>query len=81
MHEIWYVLNGHGEIWRRDPEGHEEVTLLAAGTAIDLPLGTAFQFRSTGLGPLAVVILTMPRWPGPQEAIMGDGPWSATAST
>jgi mannose-6-phosphate isomerase-like protein (cupin superfamily) len=78
VHEIWFVVDGHGEIWRRDPEGREEVTLLAAGTAIDLPLGTTFQFRGTGRGPLAVIILTMPRWPGPDEAIVSNGPWSAT---
>jgi mannose-6-phosphate isomerase-like protein (cupin superfamily) len=78
VHEIWYVVDGHGEIWRCDPEGHEAVTLLAAGTAIDLPLGTTFQFRSTGRDPLAVIILTMPRWPGPDEAIISKGPWSAT---
>ena len=43
--EFWYVLEGHGEIWRDN--GLEScVTTLVAGTSIDIPVGTAFLYRN-----------------------------------
>ena len=36
---------------------------------LTIPLGTHFQFRSLGPGPLAAVAVTMPPWPGPDEAV------------
>jgi quercetin dioxygenase-like cupin family protein len=45
--EFWHVLSGRGEIWRRDESG-EEVTVLTPGVSIDIPVGTAFQYRCTG---------------------------------
>jgi mannose-6-phosphate isomerase-like protein (cupin superfamily) len=73
--EIWYVVNGDGELWRRDVEG-EQTVVLAPGVCVTVPAGTAFQFRSTGDEALAVVAVTMPPWPGPTEATVVDGPWS-----
>jgi mannose-6-phosphate isomerase-like protein (cupin superfamily) len=49
--EFWYVLEGEGEIWRRDGES-EAVTPLHAGVSIDIPVGTAFQYRCLGPRPL-----------------------------
>ena len=46
--EYWYVLSGEGEIWRRAPDGHEGTTRLIPGVCVDIPLGTAFQYRCTG---------------------------------
>ncbi|HEY7562602.1 MAG TPA: hypothetical protein VH650_10550 [Gaiellaceae bacterium] len=46
--EYWYVLSGEGKIWRRAPDGSESITLLIPGVCIDIPLGTAFQYRCTG---------------------------------
>jgi mannose-6-phosphate isomerase-like protein (cupin superfamily) len=43
--------------------------------SLDIPLGTTFQFRSTGDEPLAAVGTTMPPWPGDDEAEPADGPW------
>ena len=40
--EFWYILEGHGEIWR-DNGKESSVTPLLPGTAIDIPVGTAFQ--------------------------------------
>jgi mannose-6-phosphate isomerase-like protein (cupin superfamily) len=75
--EIWYVLHGRGELWRRD-RGGEELVALAPGVCVTLPAGTEFQFRSVGDDALAVVAVTMPPWSGPSEAMAVDGPWAPT---
>lgn len=74
VEEIWYVLAGRGEMWRRQG-AREEVVPLEAGVCLTIPLGTHFQFRSLGPEPLAVVAVTMPPWPGPDEAFPVDGKW------
>lgn len=75
--EIWYVLAGAGEMWRR--EGHrEEVVALEPGVCVTIPAGTHFQFRATGDEGVAVVAVTMPPWPGDAEAVAVPGPWPAT---
>jgi mannose-6-phosphate isomerase-like protein (cupin superfamily) len=75
--ELWYVLSGAGQIWRRDAIG-EQTTALGRGVSIDIPVGTAFQYRCTGVAPLQFICITMPRWPGPQEATVIEGPWTPT---
>ena len=60
--EFWHVLSGRGEIWRRDESG-EEVTVLTPGVSIDIPVGTAFQYRCTGAEALRLLCITMPPWP------------------
>lgn len=76
--EFWHVVSGLGEIWRRGASG-EEVAALAAGVTIDIPVGTAFQYRCTGSEPLRFVCFTMPPWPGDAEATYVEGPWEPTA--
>ena len=78
VEELWYFVGGRGEMWRRDAEGREAVVAVEAGVSLDIPLGTAFQFRSTGEEPLAAVGTTMPPWPGDDEAAPADGPWAPT---
>ena len=75
VEEIWYVVAGTGEMWRRSDDGAEEVTRLEPGVALTIPLGTAFQFRADDATALEVVAVTMPPWPGPHEAVERDGPW------
>jgi mannose-6-phosphate isomerase-like protein (cupin superfamily) len=80
--EIWYVLRGRGEMWRSRPGGQgrqerEEIVPLEPGTCLSIPVGTRFQFRSLGDGPLSAVAVTMPPWPGEDEAREVDGPWPA----
>ena len=72
--EIWYVLGGRGEMWRRQGE-REETVPLQTGTCLSIPAGTHFQFRAAAGGPLAVVGVTMPPWPGPEEAYDVPGAW------
>ncbi len=75
VEEIWYVVAGRGRLWRRSA-AEESVETLAPGVAVTIPLGTAFQFRAEGDGPLAFVAVTMPPWPGTDEAVAVDGPWT-----
>jgi mannose-6-phosphate isomerase-like protein (cupin superfamily) len=74
VEEIWYVLGGRGEMWRRQRD-REAVVPLEAGVCLTIPLGTHFQFRATGSEPLAAVAVTMPPWPGPDEAVRVPGAW------
>jgi mannose-6-phosphate isomerase-like protein (cupin superfamily) len=73
--EYWYVLSGEGEIWRSAPDGHEGITRLVPGVCVDIPLGTAFQYRCTGNVPLVFTCTALPPWPGDDEAVIVDGPW------
>ena len=73
--EYWFVLSGEGEIWRRAADGTERVTRLIHGVSVDIPLGTAFQYRCTGPEPLVFTCTAMPPWPGDDEAVLVDGPW------
>lgn len=75
--EIWYILGGRGEMWRQQDD-REEIVPLAAGMCLSIPAGTRFQFRSSGAAALAAVAVTMPPWPGEDEAYQVSGPWSAT---
>jgi mannose-6-phosphate isomerase-like protein (cupin superfamily) len=74
VEEVWYVTAGTGRIWRRQGEA-EAVTELAPGTALTIPLGTAFQFRNDGTEPLTIFAVTMPPWPGADEAYPVEGRW------
>ena len=77
--EFWHVLSGLGRIWRRDETG-AQVTVLEPGITIDIPVGTAFQYRCDGTeGPLKFICVTMPPWIGDQEATIIDGPWEPNA--
>lgn len=73
--EYWFILSGAGEIWRRAPDGSESVTELLPGVSVDIPLGTAFQYRCRGDEPLTFVCIALPPWPGDDEAVLLDGPW------
>ncbi|MFP7672869.1 cupin domain-containing protein [Marivita sp. S0852] len=78
--EFWYVLEGEGEIWRREGDA-ERVTRLVPGRSIDIPVGTAFQYRNIGNMPLTFICITMPPWPGDHEASHLDGAWEPTVGT
>ena len=78
VEELWYVVCGSGAMWRRIAR-QEDITPLAPGLCLSVPLGTAFQFRCDGDVPLVAVAVTMPPWPGPDEAVAVSGPWSPAA--
>jgi mannose-6-phosphate isomerase-like protein (cupin superfamily) len=77
VQEIWYVLAGAGEMWRRK-KGREDTVTLRPGVCLTIPDGTVFQFRAAGGDqPLQIVAATMPPWPvgSNDEARPETGPW------
>ena len=60
--EIWHVLAGCGEMWRRAGSS-EEVVALAPGLCLTIPVGTSFQFRAHGDSPLTAFAVTISPWP------------------
>ncbi len=72
--EIWYFISGRGQMWRKDGAS-ERVDEVEPGICITIPCGTGFQFRTVGDEPLAAVGVTMPPWPGMDEAFDVDGYW------
>lgn len=80
VEELWFFLSGTGQMWRRSGE-REEIVDVAPGLSLSIPLGTRFQLRNDGKEPLAAVAVTMPPWPGDDEALFVDGRWPATVQT
>ncbi len=77
VEEIWYVLAGRGQMWRKQG-GFEEIVDLVPGLCLSIPQGTHFQFRAAADSPVSAVGITMPPWPGMDEAVPVQGPWQAT---
>ena len=74
VEELWLVMRGQGRMWRRLGEA-EEVVALRPGTSIAILVGTHFQFRNDGAEPLDCAGVTMPPWPGMDEAYEVPGIW------
>ena len=72
--EIWLFVSGRGEMWRKQAK-REEVVEVDAGVCVTIPCGTHFQFRSLGGDALVAIGVTMPRWPGNDEALPVHGKW------
>ena len=77
VEEIWYFLSGRGEMWRKLGD-KEEIVSVHRNVSISIPKGTRFQFRSLGKAPLEAVAVTMPPWPGAEEAYDVTGKWPAS---
>ena len=75
VEEIWYAIAGRGEMWR-SLDSDDDITPLSAGTCLTIPVGVSFQFRALGSEPFAAVAITMPPWPGPDEAEVVQGIWT-----
>ncbi len=78
VEEVWFIVAGRGRMWRR-LDDREETVALAPGVSITIPVGTRFQFRCDGAEALAAVGVTMPPWPGMDEAYGVEGAWASTA--
>lgn len=74
VEEIWFVLSGRGEMWRKQG-AREEIVILEPGVCLTIPLGTHFQFRAEDEESLAAIAVTMPPWPGEAEAVAVVGRW------
>ena len=71
--EVWYFLEGTGQLWRKYGD-EERVVDVAPGVSLSIPVGAHFQFKTTGDRPLRFLIVTMPPWPGEDEAYRVPGP-------
>ena len=81
VEEIWYFIGGRGQMWRTQKlpaDTRQEIVDVYPGVCLTIPHGTTFQFRSSGDAPLEAIGVTMPPWPGPDEAVMVDGKWEST---
>ena len=74
VEEVWYFLEGTGQVWRRFGD-EERVVDVAPGASLSIPVGAHFQFRTMGDDPLRFLIVTMPPWPGAGEAYRVPGRW------
>ncbi len=72
VEEIWYVLSGRGTVWRAPPGVDLPPVSVGPADALVIPCGWRFQFRAEGPGPLRFLCVTVPPWPGPQEAVAVD---------
>ena len=72
VEEVWYVLQGAGQVWRCPPGAAEPLLVPALyvelGDALVIPAGWMFQFSADESGDLRFLCLTMPPWPGNDEA-------------
>ena len=80
VEEVWFIVAGRGEMWRRRGE-REETVVLEPGVCLTIPLGTHFQFRAEAGTGVEAVAITMPPWPGDGEAYAVDGPWTPCAAS
>ncbi len=76
VEELWFFLQGRGEMWRKLDQ-QEEVVSVECGVCISIPVNTHFQFRSIGDEPLTAVAVTMPPWPGENETFEVVGKWQS----
>ena len=77
--EIWYVIQGIGEMWQ-EQDGQKTTIALEPGVSLTILQGTKFQFRNTSNDVFAAVAITMPPWPGEEEAMFVDGAWPVSNS-
>ena len=71
VEEAWYVVSGAGEVWRCPPDALPAdipPVPVTPGDALVIPVRWAFQFRAYPGGPLRFLCVTMPPWPGRDEA-------------
>jgi len=75
VEELWFITAGDGQMWRSSA-GVEETVELMSGVSLSIPVGTSFQFRA-GRTPLEAIAVTMPPWPGMDEAFSVDEHWDS----
>lgn len=72
--ELWYFLEGQGEVWRKN-HSEEKIDEVKAGVSLTIDADVSFQFRNTGKQALKFLITTIPPWPGADEAVFIEGKW------
>ena len=76
VEEIWFFIRGAGRMWRRLGDRRKRGRV-RRGLGHD-PGRYQFQFRSDTDEPLEAVAVTLPPWPGSDEARLVVGPWEPT---
>lgn len=93
--EIWYFIEGAGELWRRQQNNHqlsadseefiEEIVQVNAGVCITIPCGTEFQLKAGADCALSAIGISSPPWPGDNdehtEAVTVDGIWTTAINS
>ena len=74
IEEVWYFLAGRGRFWRQ-AGAEQDIVDVSEGVSISIPPGTHFQFRNDGEEALTAVGVSMPPWPGEDEAYAVEGVW------
>lgn len=74
IEEVWYFLAGRGRFWRQQG-ADEEIVEVSEGVSITVPPDTHFQFRNDGDEALVAIGVSMPPWPGEDEAYPVEGIW------
>jgi len=77
VEEIWFVVQGYGQLWRKRGAA-EHVVDLVPGLCAAIPTGVHFQFRNSGRESLELILCTMPPWPGASEAVRVADHWPAS---
>ena len=70
VEELWFFVSGTGQMAIGD-----DIAEVAPGISVRIPPRTRFQFRNTGKDPLDAVAVTMPPWPGDDEALDAEPFW------
>ena len=71
VEEVWYVLEGHGQVWRCPPDADPKSvppSPVAPDDALVIPTGWSFQFSADASEALRFLCVTIPSWPGENEA-------------
>ena len=72
VEEVWYVLEGRGQVWRCPPDADPSSMVAAtvgSGDALVIPTGWSFQFSAAPDTALRFLCITIPPWPGDDEAV------------
>ena len=83
VEEVWYILEGSGDVWRCPPgvqSGVARPVAVGPGDTLTIPTGWTFQFRASDEGRLRFLCVTCPPWSGPEEAQpdRANAYWTAT---
>jgi mannose-6-phosphate isomerase-like protein (cupin superfamily) len=74
VEELWYFTSGSGKLWRKTKNAEETIDV-HPGISISVPVRCHFQFRCDSPEPLQAIGVTMPPWPGSDEAFAVTGIW------
>lgn len=76
VEEVWYILEGSGQVWRCPPgtasSAETPSVAVGQGDALAIPTGWRFQFSADPSAALRFLCVTIPPWPGEDEAVPAE---------